>query len=243
MENILITGGSSGVGSELAKYLSKTYNVIVLARRKEKMKNNFLNYNNILCFEVDLFNQENLDCIMDEILEKTGPIYYLINNAGVLIKSSIEEMRYEDFEYSSIINAISPIRIINKLLPAMKKKNFGRIINITSGAPLNCSENVGLYSSTKALLNVFTVTLSKELKDFNIKVNLMSPGPVKSEMAPQSKLEPSVCFDTVDYLLNIDEKKEDGKFYWLGYEIPLFPELGDIQWLEGIGSDNLKKIL
>ena len=73
--------------------------------------------------------------------------------------------------------------IMKHFIPQMKSKNFGRIVNLTSGAPFNCSEGFSMYSASKASLNAFTSTAAKEYKNFNIKINLFSPGQIKSEMS------------------------------------------------------------
>ena len=243
MKNVLITGASSGVGKALAIHLSKQYSVIALARRKQVMDKNFKSHDNISSYEVDISDKDTLDRVLDSILEDHGTISYLINNAGVMVAEGLEDLPLETLEQSIHINALAPLDIMKKLIHGMKKDNFGRIINMTSGAPLNCFPGYGAYSASKALLNALTVTFARELESLNIKINLMSPGPVKSEMAPDGPMDASVCFPTVDYLLSDSEGVNTGKFYWLGYEVPLFPDLEGVQWLEGIGNEKLRKIL
>lgn len=244
MDSILITGASSGVGKELVFYLSQRFKVIAVSRRKDKMIENFKNLKNIKIYELDISNDITFDKVLNEISTNHNNIKYIINNAGVLISSDIEDLSIEnDLEYSIKVNALAPFKIIRHFLPNMKEKNFGRIINLTSGAPLNCFASFASYSSSKAVLNTLTVTLSKELLNYNIKVNLMSPGPVKSEMSPNSTMSPSVCFPTVDYLLNLSEDSYSGEFFWLGYKVPLFPDLKGVNWLEGIGNEKLEKVI
>lgn len=243
MKNIIITGASSGVGKALAIHLSSAYNVIALARRKNVMDEVFRNYDNITCYEVDISKEAQLDKVLDIITEIHGNVSYLINNAGIMVAEELENMSIETLDKSMHINALAPLATMKKLIQGMKKDNFGRIINMTSGAPLNCFPGYGAYSASKALLNALTVTLAREVESYDIKINLMSPGPVKSEMAPDGPMDASVCFPTVDFLLNASEDSDTGKFYWLGYEVPLFPDLEGVQWLEGIGNEKLRKIL
>lgn len=241
-KNILITGASSGVGLSLSHYLSIKFHVIAIARRLDNMKNEFEGNKNIKAYRVDLANHEEVESAIDGILDTHGDIPYLINNAGVNVKSSIDDLSFEKIMQSLQVNAISPIMILQKLLPKMKKNNFGRVIHITSGAPLNCFPEFAAYSGSKGTLNAFTVTAAKEYSQYNIKINLMSPGPVRTEMAPTAPMDPSVCHPTVDFLLSLDDKGPTGRFFWLGYEIPLFPNLEGIHWLEGRANKNYKKV-
>jgi len=126
----------------------------------------------------------------------------------------------------------------------MKKNNFGRVVNITSGAPLNCFKGFSLYSSTKASLNSITITASKEIEEKNVTINLVSPGPIKTNMTSGMKAK----FFTMDQavsdiskLLSITNKM-NGKFIWRGRILPLFPSLKGIKWLEGKASKEYKKI-
>ncbi|WP_047445995.1 SDR family NAD(P)-dependent oxidoreductase [Alistipes sp. ZOR0009] len=241
MKTILITGGSSGVGKTLVEYFSNQYKVITIARRVEEMRSAFSNNPNVDIYKADLASMSDLCDVLNEITKKYQRVDCIINNAGIMHKGDVELVSTDDLMKSITVNAISPIEIVKFFLPGMKKNNFGRIINLTSGAPLNCFKGVGAYSASKSILNTLTVTLAKEMMEYDIKINLMSPGPVKSEMAPDALLEPSICIPTVEYLLN--EVADTGKFYWLGYEIPLSPDLEGIDWLNGIASDRFNKIL
>lgn len=240
-ENILITGASSGVGLSLSHYLSEKFHVIAIARGLDNMRKEFKGNKDITAYRVDLANHEEVERAIDGILHEHEDIPYLINNAGVNIKSSIDDLSFGKIMQSLQVNAISPIMILRKLLPKMKENNFGRVIHMTSGAPLNCFPEFAAYSGSKGTLNAFTVTAAKECSQYNIKINLMSPGPVRTGMAPNAPMDPSVCHPTVDFLLSLDDKGPTGHFFWLGYEIPLFPNIEGIHWLEGRANNHYKK--
>ncbi|RSH02477.1 SDR family NAD(P)-dependent oxidoreductase, partial [Acinetobacter baumannii] len=72
---------------------------------------------------------------------------------------------------------------------------------------------------------------------------LMSPGPVKSEMSPDALIDAIVCLPTIKYLLDGNGKNQHQFFYWLGYKVPLFPDLDGINWLEGIGNEKIEKVV
>lgn len=245
MENkiILVTGGSSGVGRMIVENLSSSNSniVITLARRLERLNEHFSNRKNVFCYGVDLSNLVEVHSMLNQISTTHGDISYIINCAGVMKAGMVEDSSVENLNYSICVNAFAPIEIIKYFLPKMKERNFGRIINLTSGAPLNCFPNYSAYSVSKGVLNILTVTLAKEINAYDIKINLMSPGPVRSEMAPDAPMEPEVCLPTLRYLM--DECTDSGCFFWLGYKIPLSPDLGDIDWLRGKGSDKTIKVL
>ena len=179
--------------------------------------------------------------MLDTIVAQHESIAYVINNAGVNVAGTLEELEDADVQRSLQVNAISPALIMRRLLPQMKAHDFGRVINMTSGAPLNCFPGYSAYSASKGALNAFTVTAARECAEYNIKINLMSPGPVKTNMAPNGPLDPSVCHPTVDYLLSLDADGPTGRFFWLGYEIPLFPILEGIEWLEGRADERYRR--
>jgi NAD(P)-dependent dehydrogenase (short-subunit alcohol dehydrogenase family) len=141
------------------------------------------------------------------------------------------------------VNAMAPLRIMQCFLSSMMDADFGRIINVTSGAPLNCFPEYAAYSASKATLNAITVTAAREHEDQNIKINLMSPGPVRTEMAPEAPMNPSVCHPTLDYLLSLPADGPTGRFFWLGYEIPLVPDLEGVEWLEGKAGAQYERVL
>lgn len=237
---ILVTGGSSGVGKAIVNYLSKENKVITFARRYDRLRSLYLSNKNVFYYQADLYDLVNLNEVLQKIDREHGEIAYIINCAGVMQAGKLDQLSPEELKHSITLNAYAPIEIAKHYLSGMIRNNFGRIINLTSGAPLNCFPGYAAYSASKAVLNALTVTLAKEVKEFDIKINLMSPGPVKSEMAPDAPMEPEVCLPTLDYLL--DNTTETGGFFWLGYQIPLSPDLGDIDWLGGKGSDKLKRI-
>lgn len=241
-KTVLITGASSGVGLSLAHHLSSGFQVLAVARRAERLVREFAGNKNVKPYRIDLSNPEDLEKELDRILDEWEPVLYLINNAGINVKASLPDLSLGDLQRSLQVNAIAPATIMKKLLPGMKAANFGRIINVTSGAPLNCFPDYGAYSASKGTLNALTVTAARECAGFDIKINLMSPGPVRTEMAPDAPMDPSVCHSTADYLLGLDEQDPTGRFFWLGYEIPLFPNLEGIEWLEGRASEKFKKV-
>jgi len=242
-KKIILTGASSGVGLSMAAHLVACgFEVITISRRKNVAKQ-IINSNKIVSYRCDLTNLTNVKNLLRKIIKTYGFIPYLINNAGGNLKENFINSKVKDYEYIYNLNAFAPALIMKIVLPMMMDNNFGRIINVTSGAPLDPNNNSAVYASSKASLNAITVAAANECKNYNIKINLMSPGPVKSEMAPNAPLEPAICHPTMDYLLKLGKNGPSGKFFWLGYEIPLFPNLKGVYWSEGKTSKSFKQIL
>jgi NAD(P)-dependent dehydrogenase (short-subunit alcohol dehydrogenase family) len=242
-ETMLITGTTSGVGLSLANHFAGRFKVIAAGRKGDKLFELFGKNPNVTTWMMDLSDPSEVSRATEGILDRFGPVSYLINNAGVNIKGALEEISYEDFLHSQQVNAIAPLIILQRLLPGMKDRNFGRVIHITSGAPFNCFPKYSAYSASKASLNALTITAARECSGFNIKINLMSPGPVRSNMAPEAPMDTSVCHPTADYLMSVGPDGPTGRFFWLGYEIPLFPDLEGIRWLEGKADERFRKVL
>ena len=242
-KTLLITGASSGVGLSLARYLSDRYEVIAVARRLGRMQEALGRQPRVTLRQTDLSRSEEVKELMEWLKQKFEYIPYVINNAGINVKGPIDALDFRQLTSSLMVNALTPFAVLRGLLPGMKAHNFGRVINVTSGAPLNCFPEYGAYSASKGALNALTVTCAKECLAFNIRINLMSPGPVRTEMAPNAQMDPSACHPTVDYLLGLDENGPTGRFFWLGYEIPLFPDLEGIDWLAGKADARFKRVL
>lgn len=225
-KRLFITGASSGVGRSLVHYLKDRFEIVAVARRLERMEEEFGEDETVSCHKLDLADTTTLGRRLDEIIEQHRPIPYLINNAGVRMEGSVEEVSGDAVRQSFEVNTFAPMTLMQKMLSAMQAFGFGRIINMTSVAPLTCKPNYAAYSASKSALNALTVTAARENADTNIKINLMSPGPVQTEMAPEAPMAPSSCHSTVDYLLGLDEDGPTGQFFWLGTNVPLFPHSG-----------------
>ncbi len=235
MEKILITGCSSGFGKALLKDLSKKYFIICVSRRRPLIKKK-----NVEFYKCDLSSSFSLNKCIIKIKKKHKYIPYIINNAGIFKISNLENIKLSNIFKFFMINSFAPTIITKKFISEMKKNNFGRIINVTSGAPLNCAPGGFLYSGSKSALNVLTLTTSNECKEFNIKANLFSPGQIKTEMMPKAKGDPNKAVKFLKILLNRKKKLFSGKFIWRNYNLPLNARLKDINWAKGTAPMKFK---
>ena len=200
--------------------------MLLFAQEKIILKSNFILITNIFII-INLIYKK---LFISKIHKKFKKIDVLINNAGVALPKKFEKLEYKNLLYSFQINFFAPSIITKEVLQIMKKNNYGRIINISSGGAVNCVKNYLSYSSSKAALNTLTKTLSNEINGGNIKINSMSPGPCKTPMFPKNKLSTKLSIPTIKYLASLGPKGPTGKFFWFMNEIDIFPNLKHINW-------------
>lgn len=241
-EPLLLTGASSGIGRSLAKRFAGEFHVIGLARRIERMEATYADEPWVTPRELDLSDATAVEATLDELRDEYGPFTHCINNAGVNRSGELLAVDQPDLRESMQVNAFAPVQILQALLPEMRERDFGRVVNVTSGAPLNCPPGAGAYSASKAALNTYTRTAAAENDDRDIKMNLMSPGPCRTEMAPDAPLEPSACHSTAEYLLTLSADGPTGEFFWLDHRVPLTPDLSGTEWEAGEPGPNLEPI-
>ncbi|GAB3958734.1 SDR family oxidoreductase [Spirosoma harenae] len=177
----LVTGGTKGIGKAIAdKLSSKGAQVVVTARTAPEG-----NINGHHFIAADITQPGNAETIAKEILEKYGRIDIIVNNAGANLspgggfETLSDEHWYNDWE----LNFLSVTRINKSLLPAMIRQKSGVIINISTGASKQpIWEMTMSYSSAKAALNAYSKALANELGSKGIRVNVVSPGVVKTPL-------------------------------------------------------------
>ena len=186
--NILVTGASKGIGKVIAEYLlsshsersEESHKIYITARNEELLKQ-------VKCsgyFVCDLANENDLIKLGDFIEEKQ--IDVLVNNAGEYIYSSVDEVELEKLNHILDVNLKAPIYLMNRAIPNMKNKKFGRIVNIGSISGVMGEANACLYSATKAGLIGLTKSTALELAEFGITVNTINPGWVDTELGNAS---------------------------------------------------------
>ncbi|MBC8229321.1 3-oxoacyl-ACP reductase FabG [bacterium] len=184
----IITGGSKGLGKAMASALAGAgANVVVMSRHlneaqvaADEIKNR--TGRKILALEVDVSQQQQVEQMVSQTLEEFGRIDILINNAGINIRGSIEELKMEDLAQVLNINLIGPILCCRAVVPYMKAQKYGRVINIASILGTVGMPNRTSYSTSKGAIIQFTRTLALELAPHNITVNAICPGPFATEM-------------------------------------------------------------
>lgn len=180
-ELIVITGATSGIGKSTAIELSKKgYPLLVLGRRLDKLKE--LNLPNTLCKEVDITNKQVFQAAIDEAIAKYGPVGGLINNAGVMLLGQVGEQSAEEWTKMFDVNVMGLLNGIDLILPEMKKRQTGTIINVSSIAGKKSFPNHTVYCGTKFAVHGISETLREEVSGKNVRVITISPGAVETEL-------------------------------------------------------------
>lgn len=176
---VLITGGSSGIGKSIGEYLAdKGYTVYGTSRFPE-------NYTDLKfpLIKLDVTQLSSITACVSELISKTTQIDVLVNNAGVGITGPLEEIPMEEMKRNFETNLFGPINMINAVLPYMRSKKTGQILNITSIAGYMGLPFRGVYSASKGALELITESYRMELKTFNITMSNIAPGDFATNIA------------------------------------------------------------
>jgi NAD(P)-dependent dehydrogenase (short-subunit alcohol dehydrogenase family) len=198
-KNVLITGASSGIGWELAKAFAKQGSrVVVLARRQERLEQLAAEIEAagterplILC--ADLSKRGAAKAAADQLLSDRGPVDVLINNAGGGVGGSTwavadgDEAR-DDFE----VDFWSPLALIGALVPAMRKRGDGAVVNVTSIRQVFAWPSFGQNTAATAAKALVTESLRMELRQFGVRVLEVILGPVDTPIQGPTKLIPGL---------------------------------------------------
>ena len=189
-KNIIITGGSLGIGKETARTLvNKGANVLITGRSESRLIE-AKRYTGAKIIEFDISDHENISdnarkCI--DILD--GRVDVLINNAGIGVRRSVEELNIEDFLKVFNVNVFGLALFTKEIVPHMIKESYGTIINIGSTASIKGYKNGSIYSSSKFAVRCLTQCWQAELSPHNIRVCQVNPSEVTTAFGNSERVE------------------------------------------------------
>ena len=176
----LVTGASSGIGKEIAKKLrGEGYTVYGAARRLEKMRD--IEALGIIPLVMDITKDEEVVGVVNRIAEEQGGVDVLINNAGFGLYGAMEDTALEDARYQFEVNLFGLARVTQLVLPYMREKRAGKIINISSVGGKIYTPLGSWYHATKHALEGWSDCLRSEVAHFGIKVIIIEPGLIRTE--------------------------------------------------------------
>lgn len=170
MRTVFITGGSGGIGNAIVqRYTKAGYSILAPSRN-----------------ELDLASRESLEHYVKNC---TQPVDILINAAGVNIVQHLQEITWDIFEQTLAINLRATLFLTQAFAVGMQKRQWGRIVNVSSCYSIVSREGRATYTASKAGLNGLTRTLALELAPFNILVNAICPGFVETALTRKNNSE------------------------------------------------------
>ena len=187
MKNILITGASGGIGSEIAKTLASKSTRLLLVYHSnynnvKKLSEQLFNKCEGVVFKCNLTNEKEICDLVENILKKYKHIDGLVNCAGISKFQQIQDTTESDYLQVFDTNVKSTILLTSKVSKNMISNQYGRIINISSMWGVVGSSMESVYSASKGAINALTLSLAKELGPSNITVNAICPGLIDTNM-------------------------------------------------------------
>ncbi|MGJ4941516.1 SDR family NAD(P)-dependent oxidoreductase [Bradyrhizobium sp. HKCCYLS1011] len=188
MRNVLVTGGSRGIGLAIARRLAGAgYDVIAVARRDSAELNaaiaEFCASSGGIHFRAcDLSAVEAIPAFVKSVRDEFGPIHGLVNNAGLGTEGLLATMHNSEIEALVRLNVLAPMILTKYVVRHMMAAGEGRIVNISSIIAGTGYNGLSVYGATKAAANGFTRSLAREVGKLGINVNAVAPGFIATEL-------------------------------------------------------------
>lgn len=187
-KQLLITGVSSGLGRAFAEAaLAKGYRVVGTVRNIEAARR-FENLapGRAIAVQLDVADVEAIESVVMHIEKSVGPVDVLINNAGYGHEGTLEESPVEEMRRQFEVNVFGAVGMMKAVLPFMRRRRAGHIINITSMGGFITMPGIAYYCGSKFALEGVSEVLAKEVKDFGISVTAVAPGSFRTDWAGRS---------------------------------------------------------
>lgn len=182
----LVTGAASGLGRAVVRELAKG-GVAVWAADLEKVPLEDLEGKGIHTLAIDVASEESVANALSEIEDRGGPPDLLVNVAGLARPGALESQPFEDVELHFDVNAYGPLRLARAVAPGMRRRGWGRIVNVSSTNGFIVTPFMGAYSASKYALEAISDALRMELKPWGVEVMVIEPGAMKTPFAERAK--------------------------------------------------------
>jgi NADP-dependent 3-hydroxy acid dehydrogenase YdfG len=197
MENIankivVITGASSGLGAETARHLVKAGAKVALgARRLDRLESlaKELGSENSTVFQVDVTEREQVEAFISHAVKTFGRIDVMVNNAGIMPLAPLELLNFDDWNQCIDVNIKGVLWGIGAALPHFKARKSGHFINVSSVAGHKVGAGTAIYSASKYAVRAISEGMRQEIKPYNIRTTILSPGAVDTELPGSVKVQ------------------------------------------------------
>lgn len=192
MKKVLITGGSEGIGFAIAeRYAKEKYDIILVARNQNKLEQAralLLKYGvAVFIYQMDLSLDGSGELLFVQLQKDHHEVDILVNNAGVGYAGYSYEIPIRKDEDLIRLNCISLMTLTKQLIIEMKRKNSGMIINVASTGAFQAGPLIASYYASKAFVLSYTKAIAYELKDTDVIVHALCPGPTDTAFYEKSR--------------------------------------------------------
>ena len=185
----LITGASRGIGAEIAKAVLAAGNQLIATARRKTDLHAFESNPNVLTLSLDITDEAQVQAAVAAALKRFGQIDVLVNNAGFGILGGVEETSAEEVERVYRTNVFGLLNVTRAVLPSMRQRRSGHIINLSSIGGYRSTPGWGIYSSTKFAVEGITEALHDELAPLGIHATVVEPGYFRTNFLDGSSLQ------------------------------------------------------
>ena len=191
---VVVTGASSGLGEATARLLSAQGATVVLgARRADRLQSLAKDLESrggkALALTTDVTRREQVKALVDSAVQTYGRIDVMINNAGLMPQAPLERLKVDEWEQMIDVNIKGVLYGIAAALPHMRRQKAGHFINVSSVAGHRVGPSFVVYAATKYAVRALSEGLRQEVKPYNIRTTVISPGAVATEL-PDSVTDP-----------------------------------------------------
>lgn len=183
-KNVLITGASGGIGAEMAYLCAESGARLILMARSldklEKLKHDLESRYGVevLIYQLDVSDTNAIEMVFSQVLQALGHVDVLVNNAGYGIFRHAHESTIDEIKGMFEVNVVGLMAATNMVLPKMRERRFGHIINVASQAGKMATPKSSVYSATKHAVLGYSNSLRMELADLGVYVTTVNPGPI-----------------------------------------------------------------
>src|SRR5213080_5015017 len=180
----LVTGVSSGIGREIAQLLAERGARVFGTVRNVRSASSI---QGVELVSMDVTEDASVNAAVQSIVQKAGPIQFLVNNAGYSFMGALEETSVAEARQQFETNLFGVLRVTNAILPGMRQQGDGRIVNISSVLGFLPAPYMGIYAASKHAVEGYTETLDHEIRRFGVRALLVEPAYTKSQISGNAK--------------------------------------------------------
>jgi NAD(P)-dependent dehydrogenase (short-subunit alcohol dehydrogenase family) len=215
----IITGANQGLGLEIARaFLREGASILICARDRAKLENarehlaGFAKKDQQVIAEVaNVAREQDVERLVSRAVEELGNVQILVNNAGIYgPKGTIDEVDWNEWVKTIEVNLYGSVLMCRHLIPHMKERGYGKIVQISGGGATNPLPRISAYAASKAAIIRFAETLAEEMREHRIDVNAVAPGALNTRLLDEVLEAGPAKVGKAFYERALKQKKEGG---------------------------------